>query len=90
MRFSNDRNLWTYPAGANKINQEIGLMLRIMRLGDAFTSDIEKYYSAPGRRVRNPEGAHRKSRSTSSRSRPALIGRSSTGTRWSRCTLLSA
>jgi integrase len=43
-RFSNDRNIWAHPAGADKINQEMGLMLRIMRLGNAFTSDIEKYY----------------------------------------------
>ncbi|MGC2404544.1 MAG: hypothetical protein WA510_32435, partial [Acidobacteriaceae bacterium] len=43
-RFSNGRGLWAHPAGADKINQEIGLQLRIMRLGEAFTSDIEKYY----------------------------------------------
>jgi len=44
MRFSNARNLWAHPAGANKINAELGLLLRIMRLGNAYTSDIEKYY----------------------------------------------
>ena len=44
MRFSNERNLWAHTAGADKINQELGLQLRIMRLGDAFTSDIEKCY----------------------------------------------
>jgi integrase len=44
VRFSNERNLWAHPAGADKINQEMGLMLRIMRLGNAYTSDIEKYY----------------------------------------------
>ena len=44
MRFSNSRNLWAHPAGANKINAEVGLLLRIMRLGNAYTSDIEKYY----------------------------------------------
>jgi integrase len=44
MRFSNERNLWAHPAGADKINQEMGLQLRIMRLGNAYTSDIEKYY----------------------------------------------
>jgi integrase len=44
MRFSNEGNLWAHPAGADKINQEMGLQLRIMRLGNAFTSDIEKYY----------------------------------------------
>jgi integrase len=43
-RFSNGRGLWAHPAGADKINQEMGLQLRIMRLGNAFTSDLEKYY----------------------------------------------
>lgn len=43
-RFSNGRGLWAHPAGADKINQEMGLQLRIMKLGNAFTSDIEKYY----------------------------------------------
>jgi integrase len=46
MRFSNERNLWAHPAGADKINQEMGLQLRIMRLGNAYTSDIEKYYQS--------------------------------------------
>jgi integrase len=44
VRFSNERNLWAHPAGADKINQEMGLLLRIMRLGNSYTSDIEKYY----------------------------------------------
>jgi integrase len=44
MRFSNDGNLWAKPAGADKINQELGLALRIMRLGNAYSADIEKYY----------------------------------------------
>jgi integrase len=44
VRFSNERNLWAHPAGADKINQEMGLMLRIMRQGNAYTSDLEKYY----------------------------------------------
>jgi integrase len=44
MRFSNERNLWAHTAGANKINGELGLLLRIMRLGNAYTSDIKKYY----------------------------------------------
>lgn len=43
-RFSNGRGLWAHPAGADKINQEMGLQLRIMRPGNAFTSDLEKYY----------------------------------------------
>ena len=42
--FQTSRNLWAHPAGADKINQEMGLLLRIMRLGNAYTSDIEKYY----------------------------------------------
>jgi len=44
VRFSNGRGLWAHTAGADKINQEMGLQLRIMRLGNAFTSDLEKYY----------------------------------------------
>jgi hypothetical protein len=43
-RFSNGRGVWAHPAGADKINQEMGLQLRIMRLGNAFTGDLEKYY----------------------------------------------
>jgi len=46
MRFSNERNLWAHPCGANRINAELGLLQRIMRLGNAYTSDIEKYYMA--------------------------------------------
>jgi integrase len=44
MRFSNERGLWAHPAGAEKVNAELGLLLRIMRLGNACSSDIEKYY----------------------------------------------
>jgi integrase len=44
MRFSNSRDLWAHPAGANKINDELALLLRILRLGDAYTDDIRKYY----------------------------------------------
>jgi integrase len=44
MRFSNGPNLWAHPAGAHKINQELGLLLRIMRLGDVPMGDIEKFY----------------------------------------------
>ena len=43
-RFSNERNLWAHTAGASRINGETGLLLRIMRLGDAYTSDLEKFY----------------------------------------------
>lgn len=33
----------TLPA-RDRVNQEMGLALKIMRLGNAFTSDIEKYH----------------------------------------------
>lgn len=46
MRFSNERALWAHTAGADKINAELKLLLRIMKLGDAYTTDIEKYYAS--------------------------------------------
>jgi len=44
MRHRNERDLWAHPAGPDKINQEVSLVLRVMRLADVPMSDIEKYY----------------------------------------------
>jgi integrase len=44
VRSSNERGLWAHTAGPNKINAELGLLLRIMKLGDAYSSVIESYY----------------------------------------------
>jgi integrase len=44
VRSSNERGLWAHTAGANKINAELGLLLRIMKLGDAYSSILENYY----------------------------------------------
>jgi integrase len=43
-RFTNGRGLWAHTAGANKVNAETGLVLRIMKLGEAYTPTIEKYF----------------------------------------------
>lgn len=44
IRFSNEDGRWAHPAGAEKINAELGLLLRIMKLGGAYSKEIEKYY----------------------------------------------
>ena len=44
MRFTNDRRIWANTAGANKINAELALVLRIMRLAEVPMSDIAKYF----------------------------------------------
>jgi integrase len=44
VRSSNERGLWAHTAGANKINAELGLVLRILKLGEAYSSTIESYY----------------------------------------------
>jgi integrase len=44
VRFSNERGIWAHTCGANKINAELSLLLRIMKLGGAYSAEIEKYY----------------------------------------------
>ena len=44
IRSSNEDGRWAHPAGAGKINAELGLLLRIMKLGSAYSRDIERYY----------------------------------------------
>ena len=44
VRFSNERGLWAHTAGATKINAELGLLLRILKLGKAYSSVMEEYF----------------------------------------------
>jgi integrase len=44
LRSSNIRGIWAHPAGATKVNAELGLLLRIMKLGNAYSSEIQKWH----------------------------------------------
>ena len=44
IRSSNEDGRWAHPAGAEKINAEVGLLIRIMKLGGAYSNEIERYY----------------------------------------------
>jgi integrase len=44
VRLSNEHGLWAHTAGANKINAELGLVLRILKLGKACSTTIEEYF----------------------------------------------
>lgn len=44
LRSTNGRGIWAHPAGATKVNAELGLLLRIMKLGNAYSSEIQKWH----------------------------------------------
>jgi integrase len=43
-RFSNEGSRWAQTCGAKKINSELSVLLRILKLGNAYSSDIQKWY----------------------------------------------
>jgi integrase len=44
VRTSNEHGLWAHTAGANKVNAELGLVVRVLRLGKAWTGDMEERF----------------------------------------------
>ena len=44
LRSTNGRGIWAHTAGASKVNAELGLLIRIMKLGNAYTSEIQKWH----------------------------------------------